>query len=121
MKGANGGPSWRSGKGSSTERGYGSAWRRARLRFLYENPLCVFCLARGRGSRATVVDHKVPHRGDQQLFWDEKNWQALCSPCHNRDKKLIEAGKAPRREVGLDGYPIEEQQETDAAGGPWTT
>lgn len=25
-----------------------------------------------------------PHRGDQKLFWDESNWQALCKPCHDR-------------------------------------
>ena len=26
---------------------------------------------------ATVVDHVIPHRGDQKLFWDEDNWQAV--------------------------------------------
>ena len=31
----------------------------------------------------TVVDHIVPHRGDQQLFWNQSNWQALCKPCHD--------------------------------------
>lgn len=34
---------------------------------------------------ATVVDHKRPHRGDLQLFWDRNNWQGLCEDCH-RDK-----------------------------------
>ena len=33
---------------------------------------------------ATVVDHVIPHRGDQKLFWDEDNWQALCKSCHDR-------------------------------------
>jgi 5-methylcytosine-specific restriction protein A len=32
---------------------------------------------------ATEVDHKVPHRGDQDLFWDTSNWQSLCKPCHS--------------------------------------
>ena len=27
--------------------------------------------AQGRVVPATVVDHVVPHRGDQKLFWDE--------------------------------------------------
>ena len=37
--------------------------------------------------RATVVDHIIPHRGDQKLFWDQNNWQALCKSCH--DKKTL--------------------------------
>ena len=57
--------------------------RRAR-RFLRRNPLCVECLKRGRIAPATVVDHIVPHRGDEKLFWDERNWQALCKACHDR-------------------------------------
>jgi len=31
---------------------------------------------------ATLVDHIIPHRGDNNLFWDEDNWQALCTECH---------------------------------------
>ena len=34
--------------------------------------------------RETVVDHIVPHRGDQKLFWDKSNWQPLCKACHDR-------------------------------------
>jgi 5-methylcytosine-specific restriction protein A len=33
---------------------------------------------------ATEVDHKKAHHGDQGLFWDRYNWQALCKPCHSR-------------------------------------
>ena len=33
---------------------------------------------------ATVVDHITPHQGNQNLFWDTNNWQALCKPCHDR-------------------------------------
>lgn len=32
---------------------------------------------------ATVVDHIIPHRGDQKLFWDRGNWQPLCEHHHN--------------------------------------
>ena len=28
--------------------------------------------------------HIRPHRGDPVLFWDEKNWQSLCKPCHDK-------------------------------------
>ena len=37
----------------------------------------------GRYTRATDVDHIVPHRGDPALFWDEDNWQALCHRHHS--------------------------------------
>jgi len=66
-------------RGTSTQRGYGSRWRKARRLFLNENPLCALC-----PQPATVVDHKVPHRGNEELFWDESNWQSLCTKCHNR-------------------------------------
>jgi 5-methylcytosine-specific restriction protein A len=32
---------------------------------------------------ANVVDHIVPHKGDQALFWDKNNWQSLCKPHHD--------------------------------------
>ena len=67
---------------TASARGYGSRWRAARERYLAEHPLCVACLAMGRPRVATVVDHVVPHKGDDRLFWDEANWQALCRHCH---------------------------------------
>ena len=67
----------------ASERGYGSAWRRARRRYLEAHPLCVECMKEGRYTRATDVDHIVPHRGDPALFWDEDNWQALCHRHHS--------------------------------------
>lgn len=65
------------------KRGYGSRWRRESKVFLQAHPLCVRCLASGKYVRATVVDHIVPHRGDQKLFWDRSNWQSLCKHCHD--------------------------------------
>ena len=67
-----------------SQRGYDSRWRKARKLFLKANQLCVTCLADDRVTKATVVDHIVPHRGDPVLFWDESNWQALCKRCHDR-------------------------------------
>jgi 5-methylcytosine-specific restriction enzyme A len=69
---------------SAARRGYGPRWRRARAAFLARHPLCVACRAQGRVVTATVVDHLVPHRGDQRLFWDEANWAPSCKPCHDR-------------------------------------
>jgi 5-methylcytosine-specific restriction protein A len=52
--------------------------------YLYRHPLCVNCHDQGYLEPATVVDHIQPHRGDQALFWDPSNWQALCKTCHDR-------------------------------------
>ncbi|WP_350343240.1 HNH endonuclease signature motif containing protein [Proteinivorax tanatarense] len=69
---------------SAAKRGYDSRWRKARARFLKVHPLCVRCNSEGKLIKATVVDHIIPHRGDELLFWDESNWQALCKRCHDR-------------------------------------
>jgi 5-methylcytosine-specific restriction protein A len=76
---------------SAACRGYGPRWRRARAAYLRHHPLCVPCREAGRLVRATVVDHVVPHRGDQKLFWDEANWAALCKRCH--DAKTAREGR----------------------------
>lgn len=70
-------------RGSAASRGYDSRWRRARRAFLQAHPLCAECLRNGRYTAATVVDHIIPHRGDMNLFWDERNWQSLCRDCHD--------------------------------------
>ncbi|MBP2028861.1 5-methylcytosine-specific restriction protein A [Acetoanaerobium pronyense] len=75
---------------SAAARGYDSRWRKARLRFLKVHPFCVTCKAEGKLIKATVVDHVVPHRGDELLFWDESNWQALCKRCHDRKTMMID-------------------------------
>ena len=68
----------------AAKRGYGSRWQKASKAFLQSHPLCAECLKQGRYTKATVVDHIVPHRGDQKLFWDRSNWQPLCKACHDR-------------------------------------
>ncbi len=67
---------------TAAQRGYDARWRRARLAYLSEHPLCRVCAQRKRVRVATVVDHIKPHRGDDALFWDEDNWQPLCKTCH---------------------------------------
>jgi 5-methylcytosine-specific restriction protein A len=69
---------------SAAKRGYDGRWRKAREGYLRKHPLCVLCEAGKRVVVATVVDHIVPHRGDDRLFWDSSNWQALCKTCHDR-------------------------------------
>lgn len=69
---------------SAAKRGYGSKWKKASKAYLQSHPLCVMCMEEGRCTKATVVDHIQPHRGDQKLFWDRSNWRSLCKPCHDK-------------------------------------
>lgn len=80
-------------RGTAAERGYGPRWQRERLEFmrdttlrqgLREYPCCEEHLKHDRIVRATCVDHIKPHKGDERLMWDRKNWQCLCKDCHDR-------------------------------------
>lgn len=93
------------GRDNANKRGYGHKWRKSRLVFLANNPLCVYCQREGRITAANVVDHIVPHKGDQKLFWDETNWQSLCKECHDSEKKREEHGTI--KPIGLDGWPLD--------------
>lgn len=101
------GESWRTSGMTSAQRGYGYRWQKARERFLFGNPICVMCEKAGRVEEATVVDHKIPHRGDQELFWNEDNWQSLCKPCHDGQKAREERGSATPQAVDADGWPVD--------------
>lgn len=67
-------------KGSSAARGYGARWRRLRERFLSEHPLCAECLKQGRAVPATDVDHIRPHKGNEDLMWDEGTFRPSATP-----------------------------------------
>lgn len=65
-------------------------WRKARALYLTGHPLCVMCSRAGRDEPANVVDHIIKHEGNVELFWDEKNWMALCASCHSGIKRMQE-------------------------------
>lgn len=73
-------------------RGYTKEWERQRALFLASHPFCVVC-----GEPAVIVDHIIPHKGDDRLFWDVANWQPLCAHHHNSAKQSKE-----RRSHGKD-------------------
>jgi hypothetical protein len=55
---------------------------------------------------STVADHIKEHKGDEQLFFDRDNLQALCKTCHDSAKQLKEIhGIAPGCDVN--GFPID--------------
>lgn len=100
-----------------------SDWRR-RLRpaHLKKEPLCRACLRRGivndgsltaSGERQSnlrrrflVVDHIIPHRGDEALFFDPENFQTLCPDDHDQNKQRLEA-RGYSEERGDDGWPLD--------------
>ncbi len=67
---------------STTERGYGNAWRKLRRFVLIrDNNLCQVCLTTGVLTEAYAVDHIVPKAkggGDNM-----DNLQAICKHCHD--------------------------------------
>lgn len=102
--------SWRTSGQSSAQRGYGYKWQKARAAYLEKHPFCAFCLrdigisydqdAEAIGVQCmeaghdlpfgNVVDHIIPHHGDQKLFWDFSNIQTLCATHHSSDKQKEE-------------------------------
>nr|DAV69013.1 MAG TPA: HNH endonuclease [Caudoviricetes sp.] len=79
-------------KGNSSERGYGYRWQMLRNRFIAQHPYCEQCLKEGRITLATDVDHIIPHRGNVELLYDEKNLQSLCKACHSRKTASEDGG-----------------------------
>jgi 5-methylcytosine-specific restriction endonuclease McrA len=79
-------------------------WKRLRERQLTIKPLCRFCIESDVVEAATVVDHVIPHRGDQTLFYDPDNLQSLCATCHSSTKQRIELGQNVVN-FGADGWP----------------
>lgn len=85
---------------------YNRSWEKARRVHLAHNRYCVICRRHGRQTRATVVDHITPHKGDKVLFWDRSNWQSLCQPCHDGFKRSVER-RGQARGVDLAGRPVD--------------
>lgn len=94
-------------RGTSSERGYTSRWRRIRKQVLAEDPLCCHCEARGRVTLATEVDHITPLSDGGTHERD--NLQPLCKSCHSKktaqDKRNHSQGYLTGYD--LDGYPID--------------
>ena len=84
-------------RANSNERGYTYKWHREAKSYLAKHPWCVECGRNGRHSPATEVDHIIPHKGNQQLFWDRGNWQGLCHRCHSRKTAKEDGGFGSRK------------------------
>jgi 5-methylcytosine-specific restriction protein A len=82
-------------RASSTQRGYGYTWQKVSKAFLKAHPLCQCDECQEGKLRlkvSQVVDHIIPHRGDMNLFWNRKNWQAMAKECHDRKTATQDGG-----------------------------
>ena len=82
-----------------------TAWRKGRLAFLAQHPLCERCEASGRVTAATIVHHRKPHKGDLALFFAWANWESICQPHHDSDAQSEER-IGYSKEIGVDGWPV---------------
>lgn len=66
-------------------------WQRLRWQVLVRDLFTCRRCGRVEGDTSQLVaDHRVPHRGDERLFWDEANLQCLCKLCHDSAKQSEE-------------------------------
>lgn len=81
--------------GTRQERGYGAAWVKLRAVVLRDEPLCRTCMAQGRVTAATQVDHVVSKsEGGTDA---RSNLAPTCTACH----RAKTAREGLRRQVPL--------------------
>lgn len=66
-------------------------WQQRRERQLQDEPLCRHCMEEGMVTPATVADHIVPWRSEEEFWWNEL--QSLCAS-HHGAKSANERGAA---------------------------
>src|SRR6185437_997332 len=69
---------------SASRRGYDGTWRKLRLAYLAQNPLCLDCTQQGRVTAAEEVHHEKTIQEAPHLRLDWSNLRALCHRCHSR-------------------------------------
>lgn len=82
-------------------------WYRNRAIQLSRFPNCEMCAALDppRIRKATIVDHRKPHRGNAVLFFQGK-LTSLCKPHHDSVKQKWERS-GQRGKCGPDGLPVD--------------
>lgn len=82
------------------------AWKRLRDVKLSSNPLCEYCMARGRTTTpAREVDHWRPVATHPDLALEYDNLRSTCSACHSSKTAAERRGK-PWRGCDLHGLPL---------------
>lgn len=66
-------------------------WQRLRWDVLVRDQFTCRRCHRIEGTTSLLVaDHRIPHRGDPDLFWSAENLQCLCKTCHDSAKQAEE-------------------------------
>lgn len=93
--------------GERVERLRGRRGKEQRERRLHAQPMCVDCKAEGKRRHADIVDHIKPlSKGGTDT---DDNCRSLCHE-HHRKRTAEQFGftKAPKRQISVDGWPLEE-------------
>ncbi len=87
-----------------TKRVAGARWLKMRRRILTDEPLCRLCVAVGRVTAATEIDHwPLPlHKGGPEF--DPGNCRPLCRDCH-LDVTRGQRGLRPKTRIAVSGWP----------------
>jgi len=103
-------PDYRSPEAASWRHLYNSkAWRAFRNSILIRDLFtCQMCGRLEGNSSQLVADHKLPHKGNRDLFWDAANIQTVCKPCHDRHKQSEERTGFSKA-IGIDGWPTDDR------------
>lgn len=90
--------------------------KQARPAQLSRQPYCERCLRQGLKVKATVVNHRIPHRGNWALFIDPSNHESTCKPCH--DSAIQREEKRGLSCVGVDvtGRPTDPKHPWNVKG-----
>lgn len=79
-----------------------TVWRKLRLAYMKEHPVCEECLKNGKVTAADSIHHvKSPFTGNTvnwTLFLDPENLEAICRECHAR-VHAEESGHISAKEV----------------------
>jgi hypothetical protein len=62
---------------------------------LARDPICMMC----HRAPSIIVDHVKPHKGNWDLFMDQKNCQGLCKPCHDAKTAAEDGGFGNKQTV----------------------
>ena len=66
-------------------------WRKLRAQVLLDAMYtCERCGTLEGDTSRLVADHKTPHRGREELFWDRNNLACICKSCHDGAKQREE-------------------------------
>jgi hypothetical protein len=80
-------------------------WQALRKAQLRSHPLCERCLNESRIVPATVAHHRIPHKGDERLFF-EGELVSSCKPHHDSIEQSIER-RGYDKTIGVDGWPVD--------------